>query len=152
MEGRIIPFPGGRKGRKMGGPVPPTPSGELAVDVAPAVLVPNSSVGALSVKQLQRLQTLSLPIPEHLLPTEVQGRFEPRPLVGDSAGALDPRLAETFQYSAVTPAALRTSLTAGWGVEGFSTVPDPAGPTLRRLPKEAGFEITGTVFAERHLV
>ncbi len=121
------------------------------MDVRPAVLVANSTAGALTVKQLARLAAMQRPAPETLVPPAEQGRFEPRPLIGESHGALDPRIAETFRYTAVTPIALRTALSGVFGSEGFTTVPEAAGPTVRRLPKESGFEISGTLLAERNL-
>lgn len=119
--------------------------------VGPASLVANSNVGGLTVKQLARLQAIRRPAPESLVPPAEHGRFEPRPLIGDSHGALDSRIAETFRYSAVTPAALRGALTGVLGSEGFTTVPDAVGPAVRKLPKETGFEISGALLAERNL-
>jgi hypothetical protein len=135
----------------VGGPIPAVPPLEVTVDVRPAVRVANSKRGGLTVKQLHRLQRIVPPLPDELSLPEEQGRFQPQPLVGDAYGALDPRTADTFQYSAVTPPALRGALSTAVGTEGFTVVPAPRAPTTRKLPKEVGFEISGTVLAERNL-
>jgi hypothetical protein len=131
--------------------MPATPTSSNPGDFPPAVAISRSTEGRLSLKDLHRLQSIRSPLVAALDPPATRGRFMPRPLAGVSPGALDPRVAETFQFPSITPVGLRSTLTTPLLTEGFSISPDPAEAATRKLPKAGGFEISGTLLAERNL-
>jgi hypothetical protein len=119
--------------------------------VRPGTDAPGLRSGALTDRQLHRLQAVQPPAPESLVPAADHGRFEPRPLVGDSPGALDPRMAETYRYSNVTRSGLREALEAAGATGGFTSRPGPDAQAASQRPKRGGFEVGGMFLAERDL-
>jgi hypothetical protein len=133
------------------GPILASPTSRGPVEFPPAISLGPPTEGALSLKELHRLQSIRLPAADALRSPAPRGRFAPRPLVGVAPGALDPRVAETFQYPSITSVGLRSLLGAHLVAEGFSVASDPVGVTARKRSNADAVELTGAVLGERGL-